>query len=61
VPSGSSLDVLRLTGLLEAPEHRGSPAAIALQIDWQALGGRPLRVRVTRIRYPPEASGGFTR
>lgn len=61
MPSGSSLDDLRLEALLEAPERRGSPAAIALQIDWQAPGGRPLRGRVTRIGYPPEASGDFTR
>ncbi len=45
-----------------------APVGIALlglsvgqQIDWQAPGGRPLRVRVTAVRYQPEASGDFTR
>ncbi|KFN43362.1 nucleoside diphosphate kinase regulator [Arenimonas oryziterrae] len=31
--------------------------AIGQVIDWQAPGGRPLRVRVTGIRYQPEAAG----
>ena len=128
----SSLDLMRLESLLEAPEHRHAPAAIALgeeigraavlppermpadvvtmnsaveciddisgdtypltlvyprdadaatgkvsvlapvgsallglsvgqTIDWQAPGGRPLRVRVVSIRYQPEAAGDLTR
>ena len=128
----SSLDLARLEALLDAPEHRGSPAAVTLdrelgratvlpprqmpanvvtmnstvecvddingdvhpmtlvyprdadaaagkvsvmapvgqallglalgqQIDWPAPGGRALRVRVTAIRYQPEAAGDFSR
>lgn len=124
----SSLDVLRLEAMLEAPGYRGSPIAAALgeeigranvlapehmpadvvtmnstvdciddisgdthpvtlvyprdadaaagrvsvlapvgsallglsvgqQIDWQAPGGRALRLRVVAIRYQPEAAG----
>ena len=30
-------------------------------IDWQAPGGRELRVRVTAVHYQPEASGDFNR
>ncbi|TNJ33547.1 nucleoside diphosphate kinase regulator [Arenimonas terrae] len=30
-------------------------------IDWQAPGGRALRVRVTGIRYQPEAAGDLNR
>ncbi|KAF1707262.1 nucleoside diphosphate kinase regulator [Pseudoxanthomonas sangjuensis] len=30
-------------------------------IDWQAPGGRHLRLRVTGIEYQPEASGDFHR
>lgn len=30
-------------------------------IDWQAPGGRHLRLRVTGIRYQPEANGEFHR
>jgi regulator of nucleoside diphosphate kinase len=30
-------------------------------IDWQAPGGRALRVRVTAIRYQPEAAGDLNR
>lgn len=127
----SSLDVLRLEAMLEAPEHRNAPAAAALgveidratvlppekmpanvvtmnstvvcvddisgethpltlvyprdadaatgkvsvlapvgsallgmsvgqQIDWQAPGGRPLRLRVVAVEYQPEASGDLT-
>ena len=44
-----------------------APVGVALlglslgqQIDWQAPGGRPLRVRVTAMRYQPEAAGDFT-
>lgn len=128
----SSLDVLRLESLLEAPEFRDAPAAVALgeeigratvlppermpadvvtmnstvdcvdditgdshpitlvyprdadaalgkvsvlapvgsallglsvgqQIDWQAPGGRPLRLRVIALRYQPEAAGDLAR
>lgn len=30
-------------------------------IDWQAAGGRSLRVRVAAIRYQPEAAGDLNR
>lgn len=30
-------------------------------IDWQAPGGRSLRVRVAAIRYQPEAAGDLNR
>lgn len=34
--------------------------SLGQHIDWQAPGGRALRVRVTEIRYQPEAAGDFT-
>ena len=34
--------------------------SLGQQIDWQAPGGRPLRVRVTAINYQPEAAGDLT-
>jgi regulator of nucleoside diphosphate kinase len=33
--------------------------SIGQSIDWQAPGGRTLRLRVTGIEYQPEASGDF--
>jgi regulator of nucleoside diphosphate kinase len=33
--------------------------SIGQTIDWQAPGGRTLRLRVTGIEYQPEASGDF--
>jgi regulator of nucleoside diphosphate kinase len=35
--------------------------SIGQTIDWNAPGGRQLRLHVTRIRYQPEASGKFHR
>ena len=31
------------------------------EIDWQAPGGRPLRVRVTAVRHPSETTGELPR
>ena len=31
--------------------------SVGQQIDWQAPGGRALRLRVVAIRYQPEAAG----
>jgi regulator of nucleoside diphosphate kinase len=35
--------------------------AVGSVIDWQAPGGRNLRVRVAAIRYQPEAAGDLNR
>jgi len=34
--------------------------AVGQSIDWQAPGGRALRLRVTALHYQPEAAGDFT-
>jgi len=34
--------------------------SLGQQIDWQAPGGRPMRLRVVEIRYQPEAAGDLT-
>lgn len=31
------------------------------QIDWQAPGGRPLRLKVVAVEYPPESARDLTR
>ena len=35
--------------------------AVGQSIDWQAPGGRPLRLRVSAVHYQPEAAGDFHR
>ncbi|MFT3761750.1 MAG: nucleoside diphosphate kinase regulator [Pseudoxanthomonas sp.] len=35
--------------------------SVGQTIDWEAPGGRRLRLRVTAIEYQPEASGSFLR
>lgn len=35
--------------------------SVGQSIDWQAPGGRALRLRVTSIKYQPEASGDLAR
>lgn len=35
--------------------------SVGQSIDWQAPGGRALRLRVTSIKYQPEASGDLSR
>jgi Transcription elongation factor len=35
--------------------------SVGQSIDWQAPGGRPLKLRVTRVRYQPEAAGDIHR
>ncbi|RRN56430.1 nucleoside diphosphate kinase regulator [Pseudoxanthomonas sp. SGNA-20] len=35
--------------------------SVGQSIDWQAPGGRPLRLRVTAVRYQPEAAGDLHR
>lgn len=35
--------------------------SVGQTIDWQAPGGRPLKLRVTGVRYQPEAAGDFHR
>lgn len=35
--------------------------SVGQSIDWQAPGGRPLRLRVTSIKYQPEANGNLNR
>jgi regulator of nucleoside diphosphate kinase len=35
--------------------------SVGQRIDWEAPGGRRLRLRVTRIEYQPEANGDFHR
>lgn len=35
--------------------------SVGQSIDWQAPGGRPLKLRVKSVRYQPEAAGDFHR
>ncbi len=35
--------------------------SVGQSIDWQAPGGRPLRLRVRAVHYQPEAAGDFHR
>jgi len=35
--------------------------SVGQTIDWQAPGGRPLRLRVRAVHYQPEAAGDFHR
>jgi len=35
--------------------------SVGQSIDWQAPGGRPLRLRVVAVHYQPEAAGDFHR